>query len=102
MTEIKPTTFKQGVPKAARNGLFGTEETLIDLALAGKQVTAIVTYAIPKVNHDEVADERYPLVELVHIEPLYDEKAAAAAIKLRDAAYKSRTGENTIDFGDDD
>lgn len=98
MTDTKPTTFKQGVPKAERNGMFGNEDRLIELAKAGKQVTAIVTYAVPKVMHDEIADERYPLAEIVHIEPLFDDKREASAIKLRDAEYKARTGENALDL----
>lgn len=99
-TEIKPTAFKQGVPKAERNGMFGSEARLIEAARAGERITAIVTYTVPKVLHDEIADETYPIVEQIHIEPLFDEKRAEAAIKLRDAEYKKRTGENAIDFGE--
>lgn len=98
MTETKPVSFKNGVPKTAHNGLFGNEAQLIELAKAGGTVTAIVTYAVPKVIHDEIADERYPVVEIEHIEPLFEEKAEAAAIKLREKAYKARTSEGALDI----
>jgi len=98
MTELMPTSFKNGVPKAERNGMFGNEERLIEAARTGAQITAIVTYAVPRVMHDEVADERYPVAEVVHIEPLFDEKRAGAAVKLRDAEYKARTGANALDL----
>lgn len=98
MTETKPTTFKNGVPKAERNGMFGAEEALIDLAKNSTQIIAVVTYSVPKVIHDEIADERYPVVQIDHIEPLFGEKAAAAAMKLRDAAYKERTSQDALDL----
>lgn len=101
-TEMKPTAFKQGVPKAERNGMFGNEARLIEAARAGERITAIVTYEVPKVIHDEIADETYPVVEPVHIEPIFDEKRSEAAVKLQVAEYKKRTGENAIDFGDMD
>lgn len=101
-TEIKPTAFKNGVPKAERNGMFGNETRLIEAAKAGERITAIVTYEVPKVTHDEIADEKYPTVAAVHIEPLFDEKRAEAAAKLQAAEYKARTGEGALDFGDMD
>ena len=101
MTDLKPVSFKNGVPKAERNGMFGNEEQLIELGASGAQVLAIVTYSVLKVMHDEVADERYPVAQIDHIEPLFDEKAAAAAQKLRDQAYKARTGMDALDLGED-
>lgn len=101
-TELKPTAFKQGVPKSERNGMFGNELRLIGAAKAGDRITAIVTYEVPKVIHDEIADETYPVVEAVHIEPIFDEKRAEAAVKLQAAEYKKRTGENALDLGDMD
>lgn len=102
MTELNPTALKQGMPKAERNGLFGSEERLIELARAGEKVVAVVTFAIPKVPHEEIEDVRWPVVEIVHIEPMFAEKDEQAAVKLRDAAYKKRTGENALDLGDED
>lgn len=89
MTDLKPTAFKNGAPKAERNGMFGNEERLIDSAKAGERITAIVTY---------------PIVAAVHIEPLFDADRAEAAQKLQAAEYKARTGEGALDFGamDDD
>lgn len=102
MTEIKPTSFKNDVPKAERNGLFGTEKRLIELAKEGKPLLAIVQYSFPRVMHDEIADETYPVAQIDHIEPLFEAKPSAAADKLRAAAYKARTGENALDLGDFD
>lgn len=101
MTEMKPTSFKNGVPKAERNGMFGSEEQLAEIAKSGAQLLAVVTYSVPKVMHDEIADERYPVVQIDHIEPLFDEKPAAAAQKLRDQAYKARTGMDALDLGEE-
>lgn len=98
MTEIKPTSFKNGVPKAERNGMFGSEEKLIELAKAGKQLVAIVTYEFPRVMHDEIADETYPVAAIVHIEPLFDQERSAAADGIRAAAYKDRTGTDVLDL----
>ncbi|MBS0231750.1 MAG: hypothetical protein JSS52_11415 [Proteobacteria bacterium] len=75
MTEIKPTSFKNGVPKAERNGMFGSEEKLIELAKAGRQLVAIV-----------------------HIEPLFDQERSTAADEIRAAAYKDRTGTDALDL----
>jgi hypothetical protein len=101
MTETKPTSFKNGVPKAERNGMFGAEDRLIELAKQGGTVTAIVTYSVPKVIHDEIADERYPVAQIDHIEPLFEKKAADAAVKLLETAYKARTSEGALDLGED-
>lgn len=98
MTDIKPTSFKNGVPKAERNGMFGNEEKLIELAKAGTRLVAIVTYDIPRVMHDEIADETYPVVSLAHIEPLFDVHLSDAAEAIREEAYKARTGAEALDL----
>lgn len=97
MTEIKPATFKQGVPKAQKNGLFGIEEKLI--AEAGMPVIAVVLFDVARVVHEELADERYPVLEITHIEPIRDEKAAKVATGLLEDAYKVRTEEGALDLG---
>lgn len=97
MTEIKPATFKQGVPKSQHNGLFGIEEQLI--AEAGLPVVAVVTFEVARVVHEELADERYPVLEISHIEPMRDPKAAKAATVLLEEAYKIRTSEGALDLG---
>jgi Lon protease-like protein len=98
MSEIKPAAFKNGVPKAERNGFFGAEADFIESA--GERIIAVVTYEVVRVMHEEIEDEKYPVIEVQHIEPLRDEKAIAAALKLRDAAYKARTGENVLDIAE--
>lgn len=100
MTEIKPTSFKNGVPKAERNGMFGSEDRLIELAKAGKRLVAIVMYELPRVMHDEIADEKYPVAAQVHIEPLFDAERSAAAEALLEAEYKARTGAGALDLSE--
>ncbi|WP_137843821.1 hypothetical protein [Microbacterium sp. 2FI] len=95
--ETKPTSFARGVPPEERNGLYGIEDDLME-AGGGEPVVAVVVYAVDEVVHKEIAGERYPVVKVVHIEPLRDEKSVAAALRLRDAAYKARTGENALDL----
>lgn len=97
MTEIKPTAFKRGVPAEQANGLYGVEEELIEMA-PGDQIVAVVTLTVEEVMEKRRAGEEWPVVTFKHIEPLWDEKSKAAALKLRDAAYKARTGENALDL----
>lgn len=98
--DTKPTSFARGVPAEQSNGFYGIEDDLIEEA-GGEPIVAIVTYQVDEVVEKHVAGERYPVVKIKHIEPLREQKAAEAAIKLRDAAYKKRTGENALDLGDD-
>lgn len=100
MTEIKPAAFKNGVPKAERNGFFGIEHELVEEG--GERIVAIVTYEVVRVMHEEIEDEKYPVLEIKHIEPLRSGTAEAAAIKLRDEAYKARTSQDALDLGDID
>lgn len=95
--ETKPTSFARGVPAEERNGFFGLEDDLI--ASAGdRQIVAVVTYSVDEVVSKQIAGEQYPVVKATHIEPLHEEKQIAAALKLRDAAYKVRTGQNALDL----
>lgn len=98
--ETKPTSFARGVPAEQANGFFGIEDDLIEEA-GGEPIIAIVTYVVDEVVEKRVAGEQYPVLKIRHIEPLRDQKAAEAAVKLRDAAYKKRTGENALDLGED-
>ncbi|MFF2631998.1 hypothetical protein ACFVR6_03855 [Microbacterium sp. NPDC058021] len=95
--ETKPTSFARGVPAEERNGFYGIEDDLIAGA-GGQQLVAVVTYSVDEVVSKAIAGEQYPVVKATHIEVLHDEKAVAAALKLRDAAYKKRTGENALDL----
>ncbi len=99
MTEIKPTAFKRGVPAEQANGLFGVEDQLIEMA-PGDQIVAVVTFSVDEVMEKRRAGEEWPVVAMKHLEPLWDEKASASALKLRDAAYKKRTGQDALDFPD--
>lgn len=95
MTEIKPTAFKRGVPAEQANGLYGVEEQLIEMA-PGDQIVVVATFTVEEVMEKRRAGEEWPVVGMQHLEPLWDEKAATAALKLRDAAYKKRTGQDTL------
>lgn len=97
MTEIKPTAFKRGVPAEQANGLFGVEDQLIEMA-PGDQIVAVVTFSVDEVMEKRRAGEEWPVVAMKHLEPLWDEKASVAALKLRDAAYKKRTGQDALDI----
>lgn len=99
--ETKPTSFARGVPAELANGFYGIEDELIAEA-GGDAIVAVVTYVVDEVVEKRVAGEQYPVLKVKHIEPLRTEKAAADALKLRDAAYKKRTGENALDLGEVD
>jgi AmiR/NasT family two-component response regulator len=98
LMEIKPTSFARGVPPEERNGFFGLEEQLIEQAGSAEPIVAIVTYTLDEVVQKVVAGETYPVVKPFSIEPLHDQKAVAAAVKLRDAALKARTGVEQLDL----
>lgn len=100
--DIKPTSFARGVPPEERNGFYGMEEELIDASADAKPIVAIVTYRLDEVVSKALAGEQYPVVKAFSIEPLHDEKAVAAAVKLRDAALKARTGLEQLDIPEAD
>ena len=97
MTEIKPTAFQRGVPAEQANGFYGIEDELIDLA-AGEQIVAVVTFTVEEVMEKRNAGEIWPVVKTAHIEPLHRPEAIEAALKLRDSAYKARTGQDALDL----
>ena len=90
----------RGVPAEQANGFYGIEDDLIEEA-GGEQIVAVVTFVVDEVVEKRVAGEQYPVLKMKHIEPLRVQADAEAAIKLRDAAYKKRTGENALDLGAD-
>ena len=96
--DIKATAFKRGNPPEERNGFFALEEELIENAQNAQPIVAIVTYRLDEVVSKAIAGETYPVIETFSIEPLHDEKAIAAAVKLRDAALKARTGLEQLDL----
>lgn len=96
--DIKPTSFARGVPPVERNGFYGLEADLIEHAQDAQPIVAIVTYTLDEVVSKALAGETYPVVKAFSIEPLHDAKAVAAAVKLRDAAQKDRTGVEALDL----
>lgn len=96
--ETKPTSFARGVPPEERNGFYGMEDDLIEAASDAQPIVAIVTYRLDEVVSKALAGEQYPVVKAFSIEPLHDEKSIAAAVKLRDAALKARTGVEQLDL----
>lgn len=96
--ETKPTTFSKAMPPEERNGFYGMEDELIDNAQDAQPIVAIVAYRLDEVVSKALAGEQYPVVKAFSIEPLHDEKSIAAAVKLRDAALKSRTGLEQLDL----
>lgn len=96
--DVKPTSFARGVPPEERNGFFGMEEALIAAAADATPIVAVVTYVLDDVVQKVVKGEQYPVVKAFSIEPLHDAKAIAAAVKLRDAALKDRTGIEALDL----
>lgn len=99
--DTKPTSFARGVPAEQSNGFYGIEDDLIEEA-GGEPIVAVVTYVVDEVVEKRLAGEQYPVLKIKHIEPLRSQKAADAAIKLRDEAYKARTGRDTLDLGEDE
>ena len=96
--EVKPTSFNRAVPPEERNGFFGLEASLIAGAAQAEPIVAIVTYTLDEVVSKALAGETYPVVKAFHIEPLLDEKAREAAVKLQTAALKARTGQDALDL----
>lgn len=97
MTDIKPTAFQRGVPAEQANGFYGIEDQLIEKP-SGEQIVAIVTYSVEEVMEKRNAGETWPVVKALHIEPLHDQKAIDAAIKLRDEQYKKRTSQDALEL----
>lgn len=99
MSEIKPTAFKRGVPAEQANGLYGIEDDLIDLP-AGEQIVVVATLTVEEVMEKRNAGEVWPVVGFTHIEPLHHPDAITAALRLRDEAYKKRTGQDALQIVD--
>lgn len=101
MTDIKPTSFKNVVPKAERNGMFSGEDSG-----ACKNQSPVVgqSGAMSDVRHpacDARRDRGRDLpgrVARAHIEPLFDGQLSDAAEAIREEAYKARTGAEALDL----
>jgi hypothetical protein len=99
MTEIKaaPTSLKRGMPPEQNNGLFGAEERLMALGVKGRFV-AIVEGEIADIITSAADGTERPVVEFIHIEPLWSAEEIAAATEARQTANHTRTGANQLNF----
>lgn len=95
MTEVKPAAFVRGVPAEQSNAFYGMEDELIELP-AGEQLITVSTWVVEDVPTKQRGEQTYPLLKQVHIELIHEPDAIAAALKLRDAAYKKRTGQDAL------
>lgn len=98
-SEIKPTAFKNGVPKEQKNGFFGIEESLLNDPQT--PITVIATVRVADIIDKELSGERYPIVEWDHLEPIFGADAIAAAKELQQAAYKVRTSGDQLPIDDE-
>lgn len=92
-----PTSLKRGMPPEQANGMFGAEERIMLLGVKGR-FTAVTTFEVADVIHSEADGTRRPLVELVHIEPIWSAEGIADAQRVQEEQYKERTGANQLNF----
>lgn len=98
MAETKPAALKRGVPKEANNGIFGLEDFL--MAHPEEQLVCVVTFGVEDVILKEKRGERYPVVEILHIEPIREDADVAAALGLMKRAADVRRGDSQLDIPD--
>jgi hypothetical protein len=94
-----PTSLKRGMPAEQNNGLFGAEDRIMALGVDGR-FTAVVVFDVADIIHSEADGTRRPLVEFVHIEPIWDEADRESADDIRDTARAIRAGETQLAFPD--
>lgn len=92
-----PTSLKRGMPPEQANGLFGAEERIM-LAGVKSRFQAVVTFEVADVVHSEADGTRRPVVELAHIEPIWDAAGIEAVKASQESSYKERTGANQLNF----
>lgn len=92
-----PTSLKRGMPPEQANGMFGAEERIMLLGVKGR-FTSVTTFEVADIIHSEADGTRRPLVELVHIEPIWSAEGIEDARRLQEAQYKERTGANQLNF----
>jgi hypothetical protein len=101
MTDYKdaPTVLKRGMPPEQRNGLFGNGAPgrLIGMGV-GERFSAVVTYEVADIRSSEAEETQYPLVEAVHIEPIWTAEGIEAVRGAQEDAFKFRTGANQLNF----
>lgn len=92
-----PTSLKRGMPPEQANGLFGAEDRIMALGVKGR-LTAVVTIEVADVVHSDADGTARPVVEFVHIEPMWSAEAQEQAKKAQESEYKERTGANQLNF----
>lgn len=92
-----PTSLKRGMPPEQANGLFGSEDRIMALGVKGR-LTAVVTIEVADVVHSDADGTARPVVEFVHIEPMWSEESANVARTVQEVEYKERTGANQLNF----
>jgi len=101
MTDYKdaPTVLKRGMPPEQRNGLYGNGAPgrLINMGV-GERFTAVVTYEVADIRSSEAEETQYPLVEAIHIEPVWDTERVAVVRQAQLDEYNQRTGQNQLNF----
>lgn len=95
--KILPLALERGMPPSNNNGLYALGAKLAN-SPAGTTVTAIVTFGLVDIDHQELAGTRRPRIKHLHIEPIEDENAIVEVVALRDEAYTARTGKDQLDF----
>lgn len=99
MSEEKkaPTSLKRGLPAEANNGLFGAEDRIMGLGVDGR-FTAVVTFEVADIVHSEADSTRRPVLEMVHIEPVWDSEDLESLDDIRDTARAHRVGATQLEF----
>lgn len=100
MSEEKkaPVTLKRGMPAEQNNGLFGAEDRIMGLGVDGR-FAAVVEFEVADIVHSEADGTRRPVVQFVHIEPIWADELATQVAEARESARAVRAGETQLDFG---
>jgi hypothetical protein len=96
-TKKAPVTLKQGMPPEQSNGMYGAEDQIMSLGVRGR-FTAVVTFEVNDIVHSEKDAKTRPVVELVHVEPIWSAKGLESARGAQEEQYKVRTGANQLNF----
>lgn len=92
-----PTSLKRGLPPEQNCGLFGAEDKIMALGVDGR-FEAVVVLEVADIVHSEADGTRRPVVEFVHIEPIWDPAEIEAVTDVRETARAIRAGETQLSF----
>lgn len=87
--ETAPVSLQNGMPAKERNGMYGSEDRLIEMGV-GARFEAVVTIEVVDVRASQAKANHYPLVKLHHIEPVWDEFDAQGLANLQKKAKEAR------------